>query len=85
MRIHIGKSIKTFKDILTLEKFCDDPLDTSLNVSPFRDALSKEKDIEEVEEVPPLPAEDIVQRVKEDLEPYKLRRNDKEMKFHHHI
>ena len=30
MRIHIGKSIKTFKEILTLEKFCDNPFDIVL-------------------------------------------------------
>ena len=75
LRIHIGKVHKTFKEILVLEKFRDKPLDTSLTVSPIRDTIREEKEIEVVEEVPPVPVEDIVQIVKEDMKPYELEFN----------
>ena len=75
MRIHIGKAHKTLEEIPLLEKLRFNPLDTSLTVSPIRDTIREEKDKEDVEEVPPVPVEDIVQMVKEDLKPYELEFN----------
>ena len=82
LNIHIGKIHKSLKETLSPEKICDNPLDTSLNVSPLRDTVREDIDTEEVEEVPTFPVEENVRMVKdievlkEDLEPHKLEFND---------
>ena len=50
--------------------FCDIHIITSLTIFPLRDTVREEEDTDEVEVVTPLSVENIVQRAKEDLEPY---------------
>ena len=44
------------------EKVHDNPLETSLTVSPLKETVREEKETEKVDEAPPLPVEEIVQR-----------------------
>ena len=62
LKIHIGKSCKTLKEVLSPEKVCEDYKDTSHSVSPVRDTNREEKVIKEEEKAPTLPEEVIVQR-----------------------
>ena len=75
LKIHIGKSHKDLKEILSPEKVCNNSMETSLTASTLRDTVREEKEIEEVEEVSPLPVYESVQMVKEYLEPYELEFN----------
>ena len=75
LKMHIGKTHKSLKETLSPEKICDNPLDTSLSVSPLRDTVRQEPYTEEEEEVPTLPVEENSQMVREDLEPYGLEFN----------
>ena len=45
LKIHIGKVHTALKETPSPENVCDNPLDTSLTVSPLRDTVREEKDI----------------------------------------
>ena len=62
MKIHVGKSHKDLKETLLPEKVHDNPLETSLTVSPLKETVREEKETDKVDEAPPLPVEEIVQR-----------------------
>ena len=50
LKIHIGKSHKTLKEVVSPEEVHEDSKETSLSVSPVRDTNREEKVIEEEEE-----------------------------------
>ena len=62
LKIHIGKSHKTLKEVLSPEKVREDSKETSLSLYPVRDTNREETVIEEEQEAPTLPEEVIVQR-----------------------
>ena len=57
LKIYIGKSHETLKEVLSPEKVREDSKETSLSLSPVRDTNREENVMEEEEEAPTLPEE----------------------------